>query len=108
MNDSFYHHSSDSIIDREYFTPIFGSYPPHCKKHLLKLSYSDEIIEKIIVASGAWVDGIQIVTNYKSTIWIGGNGGSLYVEKITKHKSIKSFFGTATTYLNSLYILLER
>ena len=47
-----------------------------CTTHVFLLE-EGEYLASIEVRAGAWIDGIRFHTNWKSSIWFGGQGGTL-------------------------------
>lgn len=63
-----------------------------------------EYLASIEVRAGAWVDGIRFHTNRKSSIWFGGQGGTLYHLKPNAGDRITGIFGTFGDFIGSLGI----
>lgn len=90
-------------------SPIFGCPSEGCKKIAFQLQNAlNEQITSVSVRSGAWIDGLQLTTNLKSSTWIGGNGGDITRFEFKNGRSIDSWIGTAGKFVGSLGFSLTR
>lgn len=53
-----------------------------------------EYVTQVDVRAMAWIDGLQLHTNLRSSKWYGGTGGTLYALKAADGWRVQSFFGT--------------
>lgn len=65
----------------------------------------DETLIGVAIHSGAWVDGIQFITNKKISPLFGGNGGSLHRFMIPNGTSLLGFYGTMGSWCNQIGVL---
>lgn len=71
-------------------------------KHLILLM-ENEYIRQVDVRAMAWIDGIQIHTNLRSTSWFGGFGGKLHSLKLAEGYEVAEFFGSrGNAYVGTL------
>lgn len=62
-------------------------------KHWVVL-LENEYIQQVDVRAMAWIDGVQIHTNLRSTRWLGGFGGKLHSLKAADGHAVGGFFGS--------------
>ncbi|KAG7395052.1 hypothetical protein PHYBOEH_004288 [Phytophthora boehmeriae] len=62
-------------------------------KHWFVLA-AGEYIGRVDVRAMAWIDGLQLHTNLKSSRWFGGTGGELHALQAADGWRVNSFFGT--------------
>jgi hypothetical protein len=62
-------------------------------KHWVVL-LENEYIQQVDVRAMAWIDGLQIHTNLRSTRWFGGFGGKLHSLKVADGHAVSGFFGS--------------
>lgn len=86
----------------EVASDVHGSAPPSAVKTVLRLNHPAEKITSIKIRSGAWIDGIQVMTNLKSSTWLGGTGGDQCLFTFSCDRNIDSWCGTAGEFVGSL------
>lgn len=86
----------------EVASAVYGSAPPLAVKTVLRLDHPAEKITSIKIRSGAWIDGIQVMTNLKSSTWLGGTGGDQCLFTFSCDRNIDSWCGTAGEFVGSL------
>ncbi|KAL8024143.1 putative jacalin-like lectin domain superfamily [Plasmopara halstedii] len=62
-------------------------------KHWFILA-NGEYINSVNIRAMAWIDGLQLNTNLRSSRWYGGLGGNLHVFKAARAWHVTSFFGS--------------
>ncbi|TDH65402.1 hypothetical protein CCR75_003598 [Bremia lactucae] len=58
------------------------------------LLVSGEYITRVDIRAMAWIDGIQLHTNLRSSRWFGGIGGILHTFKVAEGWHVSAFFGS--------------
>ncbi|RLN50211.1 hypothetical protein BBJ29_000501 [Phytophthora kernoviae] len=53
-----------------------------------------EYITRVDIRAMAWIDGLQLHTNLRSSRWYGGTGGELHALQAAEGWRVNSFFGT--------------
>ncbi|KAF1793413.1 Uncharacterized protein GQ600_24177 [Phytophthora cactorum] len=53
-----------------------------------------EFITRVDIRAMAWIDGLQLHTNFRSSRWYGGTGGSLHALQPAEGWHVSSFFGS--------------
>ncbi|KAG3196820.1 hypothetical protein PC128_g7309 [Phytophthora cactorum] len=53
-----------------------------------------EFITRVDIRAMAWIDGLQLHTNLRSSRWYGGTGGSLHALQPAEGWHVSSFFGS--------------
>ncbi|XP_031551520.1 uncharacterized protein LOC116288818 [Actinia tenebrosa] len=77
------------------------------RRYIFRLEHPDEHLIAVDLRSGAWIDALRFHTNYKSSLWMGGRGGSLCHFEPSPEQSMVGVFGCAGNYVNSLGFFLE-
>ncbi|XP_065663758.1 uncharacterized protein LOC100199415 [Hydra vulgaris] len=93
------------LDNNEICSQIYGS-SAFCKRSTFDLALNEKITS-ITLRSGAWVDGIQISSNYKSSRWLGGAGGNVIHYKIPENRWVDTIFGSAGKYVGSFGLKLN-
>ncbi|KAG1708163.1 hypothetical protein DVH05_024845 [Phytophthora capsici] len=62
-------------------------------KHCFVLA-DGEYITRVDIRAMAWIDGLQLHTNLRSSRWYGGTGGDLHALKAANGWRVSSFFGS--------------
>ncbi|KAL3667933.1 hypothetical protein V7S43_006810 [Phytophthora oleae] len=62
-------------------------------KHYFVLA-EGEFITRVDIRAMAWIDGLQLHTNLRSSRWYGGTGGDLHALKTADGWRVSSFFGS--------------
>lgn len=67
--------------------------------------YPDEMVVGFNIRSGAWVDGIQLLTSKgRASPWFGGRGGSLYFVQPPVGYRLAGMYSTAGQWMDSIGI----
>ncbi|RLN80570.1 hypothetical protein BBJ28_00000179 [Nothophytophthora sp. Chile5] len=62
-----------------------------------------EFLNRVDVRAMAWIDGLQLHTNLRSSRWFGGTGGQLHALQAAEGWRVSAFFGTrGDSYVGTL------
>lgn len=88
-------------------SPLLGKVDDESTAHVFPLEEGEYLVS-VEICAGAWIDGMRLHTNRKSSIWFGGRGGSWYHLKPTTGDRITGIFGTFGDFIGSLGIRVNQ
>lgn len=91
-------------------SPIYGRPSERASRFEFTFSptVTKEKLERVEVGAGAWIDSVQFHTNLRSTVRLGGEGGSRAEFKLQEGGVFLSdvcWIGTADRYVTSLFMM---
>jgi len=87
-------------------SPIYGT--ETTQKYLFSFAPM-ETFHQVKIRCGAWLDGVQLTTDLKSSNWLGGKGGNLHSMKFKNVECKKiCWMGTAGQFITSCCLRDER
>ena len=97
------------LVTSAWLSPTYGSQKQKTDKRIIfALESPSEHINRLEVRAGAWIDGLRIHSNMKSSVWIGGSGGDLNELRAPDGQWFDNIFGTTGRYVGSIGVKLNR